>query len=346
MWSHLPVHNLIWLQRIAALKKMGQEARPPGRARRPVREVPGRRQRGRSVAGVGLAGMRRLNRKAGSAMTDKYFLAKGKHDRPENGLCAMEWVSYIAGERHSDQPVCVSPILQGFCISVNDAWDDEMRQRLRPYLARCIGTAGDGLDEQRGFLCLDWHIRICLPAWLEVAGLYGEATRVRALAPITNLRTAEAAGSVVREAREKAAAAARAAAWNATVAAAGDAAWNATGAAAVAAAGDAAWDATGAAAVAAAGDATRDATRAAARDAAWAATRAAAGDAARAAAGDAAWAAARAAAWAAARDALEPTVRELQESVLDLLDRMLPKVTVELPAPVAARAVEVCGMDA
>jgi hypothetical protein len=27
MWSHLPVHNLIWLQRIAALKKMGQEAR-------------------------------------------------------------------------------------------------------------------------------------------------------------------------------------------------------------------------------------------------------------------------------------------------------------------------------
>jgi hypothetical protein len=26
MWDHIPVTNLIWLQRIAALKKMGQEA--------------------------------------------------------------------------------------------------------------------------------------------------------------------------------------------------------------------------------------------------------------------------------------------------------------------------------
>jgi hypothetical protein len=27
MWDHIPVSNLIWLQRAAALKKMGQEAR-------------------------------------------------------------------------------------------------------------------------------------------------------------------------------------------------------------------------------------------------------------------------------------------------------------------------------
>jgi hypothetical protein len=69
----------------------------------------------------------------------------------------------------------------------------------------------------------------------------------------------------------------------------------------------AAWDAAWAAAW--------DAARAAARDAAGAAARAAA----RAAAGAAAWAAARAAAAAA----LAPTTRELQQSALLLLDRMI-----------------------
>ena len=52
--------------------------------------------------------------------------------------------------------------------------------------------------------------------------------------------------------------------------------------------------------------AARDATRAAAWDAAW----------------DAAWAATGAAARAAAWDALEPTVKELQRSAIELLDRM------------------------
>jgi hypothetical protein len=61
-------------------------------------------------------------------------------------------------------------------------------------------------------------------------------------------------------------------------------------------------------------------------DAAWAAARAAAGDAAwaaaRAAAVDAVWASA----WAAAGDALAPTVAALQQSALDLVERMLKEV--------------------
>jgi hypothetical protein len=242
-------------------------------------------------------------------MTD-YFLAKGSHASPEEGLCAMEWVSFIAGERHTDEPECVSPILRSFCISLNDALDDAMRQRLRPYLARCIGTAGDGMDRERGFLCLDWQIRTYLPAWLRLAGLAEDANRISALAPIVDLDTARAAAAPVRASRERARAAG---------AAAGDAARAAAWAAARAAAGDAAW--------AAAWDAARAAARAAAGDAAW----------------DAARDAARAAAGAAARAALQPTVRELQESALDLLDRMLPKVMVPMPAPVLERATAVCG---
>jgi hypothetical protein len=175
-------------------------------------------------------------------VTIDYTLKKGNHDSPEAGMCAMEWVAYIAREKHSDQPQCVSPILRSFCINLNDALDDEMRQRLRPYLTRCIGTAGDGRDEERGYLCLDWIVRTYTPTWLRLAGLDESAEKVEALDRITDLASAKAAGPIVRDAREKAYAA-----W----AAAGAAAWDAARAAARAAAGYAAWDTARAAAGAA-----------------------------------------------------------------------------------------------
>jgi hypothetical protein len=71
-------------------------------------------------------------------MTNKYFLSQGAHATPADGKCAMEWVSFIAGEPHSDQPKCVSPMLKSFCITLNDSLPDGQRQRMRPYLARCM----------------------------------------------------------------------------------------------------------------------------------------------------------------------------------------------------------------
>jgi hypothetical protein len=246
-------------------------------------------------------------------VTNQYFLSQGAHSANSGKRCAMEWVSYIAGEQHTDQPVCVDLPLRSFCIGFNDALGDEDRQKLRPYLARCIGTARDGRTSERGYLCLDWIVRTYTPTWLELAGLTEDAARLRALAPIIDMAAAKAAGPVVRAARTKAAAA-----WDA----AGDAAWDAARAAAALAAGDAAWDAARAAARAAAWDAARDA----AWDAAWDAARAAAWDAARDAARD------------AAGDALAPTVKALQGSAFDLLDRMLPTVVLDLPADVEVRA--------
>jgi hypothetical protein len=193
-------------------------------------------------------------------MTNEYFLSHGSHATPQQGRCAMEWVSYIAGEPHSDTPACVSPVLRGFGISLNDNWDDEQRQKLRPYLARCIGTAGDGRDEERGWLAMDWLIRVFTPRFLDlVPELHEHATRLRGLSPVLVSVALDDAMIVLGDARQ-----------------------------ASAAARDAARDA---AAWAAARDAARDA-------AAWAAARAAARDAAWDAARDAAaWAAARAAAW-------------------------------------------------
>jgi hypothetical protein len=184
----------------------------------------------------------------------------------------LEWAAYVAGEPWSDTPACVSPVLGVFGRNINDVLGDDKRQELKRFVPSSaaelanatpeqragwiLGTAGDGLDEQRSYMALDWLIRTWTPTWLDLAGLTAEAQTLRDLRRIVDLVAAQQAGPVVRAAGEKATER-RAAAW----AAAGDAAW--------AAAGDAAWDAAGAAAWAAAGAAAGDAAGAAAGDAAW-----------------------------------------------------------------------------
>src|ERR1700755_694288 len=102
----------------------------------------------------------------GGSMSSDYTLSYGTHARPEDGRCAMEWVSHLAGEPHSDEPACVSPVLRAMCIALNDGLEHEPRQRLRPYLARTIGTADDGLDTERGWMAMDWLIPVYTPAWV------------------------------------------------------------------------------------------------------------------------------------------------------------------------------------
>jgi hypothetical protein len=246
----------------------------------------------------------------------------------------MEWVSYLAGEPHSDQPATVSPVLRAFCMTLNDSLEDEPRQRLRPYLARTIGTSDDELDEVRSWMALDWLIRTYAPSWLGAARLAELAQRLASLLPIVDpasLQTALVAlGAVRRDAR---------AAWSATLGPARAAAW-APWAAGRAAAREAAWASAGAAAWAAArlavGDIAGDRARAIAREIA--------GDAAAKVAREARADVGRAAARAAARAALAPTVQELQRSAFELLDRLLP--TVPLAAPVVDDADRVCAAPA
>ena len=173
-----------------------------------------------------------------------FRLDSGSHGKFETGHCAMEVVAWLAGEGHTDAPECASPVLRSFTISLNDQWDATQRQKLIPFLPRMVGTAGDGQDEARSYLALDWLIRTYTPAWLDLAGLTAEAQELRDLRRIVDTVATESAGPVVHAAQEKAAAAgaaAWAAAWDAARDAAGDAARAAAGAAAWAAAWDAAW---------------------------------------------------------------------------------------------------------
>ena len=266
-------------------------------------------------------------------MIQDYTLAYGTHATADDGRCAMEWVSHLAGEPHSDEPACVSPVLRALCIALNDGLGDVPRQRLRPYLARTIGTAGDGLDEARAWMAMDWLVRTYTPAWLALASIDAPARTLSRLAPIVDDRSLHAALAALGDAR-RAARAARVPAFGA-------------GGAGV----------TARASAIALGRCGREAAWTCAGAAVWAAARVAIGD----HAGDRARAIARAAAGDAAaiavrrvrddevcgppspRDALQtalfPTLRELADSAIALLDRMLPTERLDevTAAPAAAR---------
>jgi hypothetical protein len=265
-------------------------------------------------------------------MSSDYRLGYGTHATPEDGRCAMEWVSYLAGEPHSDEPACVSRVLRAFCMTLNDSLEDAPRQRLRPYLARTIGTADDGLDETRSWMALDWLIRTYAPSWLTAAGLNDSAHQLATLSPVLDASTLQAALVALGRARRDAHAA-----WSSAVGPVRAAAWT-PWAAGRAAAREAAWASAGAAAWAAAriavGDIAGDRARTLAREIA--------GDAAATVARAARASVSRSAARDAARAALAPTVDELRRSAFVLLDRMLP--TVPITPPVVADADRVCAL--
>jgi hypothetical protein len=107
-------------------------------------------------------------------------LAKGAHGPQFKGeACALEWVSRLADEGFTDAPECASPVLARYIIRLNDRWDDEKRQTLKPYLIRTIGTAGDGKDRTRERIALRYVIDLIVP-WLRLAGLDAEADRLEA----------------------------------------------------------------------------------------------------------------------------------------------------------------------
>ncbi|MEL7447325.1 MAG: hypothetical protein AAGK02_16225, partial [Pseudomonadota bacterium] len=182
-------------------------------------------------------------------------LKSGGHTGPEQGACIMEAVSYIAGEPWSDHPECVCPVIARFLRNWNDNLrsNEERDRLLKPLIPVILDTKSTpAIEEQRSYLALDWMVRVFTPTWLRLAKLDDHADRLVALAPIETLEAAQAAGPIVREARDAAGAAARDAAWaaarDAAWDAARDAAWDAAWAAARDAARDAAWDAAGAAA--------------------------------------------------------------------------------------------------
>jgi hypothetical protein len=75
-------------------------------------------------------------------------LVRGSGDPSRGRLCVMSFVAFLAGERHSDAPAAASPVIRNFAIVVNDEMPTHLRQRLKPFAPRILGT-NDGLDQRR-----------------------------------------------------------------------------------------------------------------------------------------------------------------------------------------------------
>jgi hypothetical protein len=81
---------------------------------------------------------------------DDVQLKVGSHSSIEEGACVMELVSWVAGESWTDSPRCASPVIAAFLRSYNDSVSDEVRQTLKQYIPRLIGTRGsDAVEERR-----------------------------------------------------------------------------------------------------------------------------------------------------------------------------------------------------
>jgi hypothetical protein len=84
-------------------------------------------------------------------------LAPGSHSSPREGVCVVELASMLGGEKFSDRPDCVCPVIAGFMRSFNDRASHADRQRLVPYASRAVGSRGDRrLTRERRDICLVW----------------------------------------------------------------------------------------------------------------------------------------------------------------------------------------------
>ncbi len=147
-------------------------------------------------------------------LPENFTLKRGGHQSPEDGMCLMEAVAFLAGEEHSANPQCACPRIAAFGIRANDAFaDDEMRTRnLLPLAKKIIGTRSTkAVEQRREYIALDMSLREIVPLWLDQSPeLTEHAVALRALPEIVDAasyerasKALEAASDAAREIRRK-----------------------------------------------------------------------------------------------------------------------------------------------
>jgi hypothetical protein len=124
-------------------------------------------------------------------------LTHGAHNTREDGMCLMEAVAFIAGEKHSDRPECACPVLSAFGRNLNDrmgrgAEGDALRAKyLAPLAEKIAGTRSTPeVEQKRAYLIADRAVRLFTSSALESAGLGGDAERLLCLPEIVDKQTA------------------------------------------------------------------------------------------------------------------------------------------------------------
>ena len=131
----------------------------------------------------------------------KIQLKTGSHVSPAFGLCVMECVAFVAGERHSYQPTCVCPIITQVAMYANDNQPASVLPQLAERVLRLAGSrASAEVESKRASFLVDFVIRKALPVALGVSALPACAALVEelnALAPIVATTRTFAARTLV-----------------------------------------------------------------------------------------------------------------------------------------------------
>ena len=107
-------------------------------------------------------------------------ISRGKHARPSDGACVMELASMLAGERFTDHPVSVCPVIGSFLRAYNDLVDDNRRQDLYASASLVVGSrASAAVMRARADRLTAWALqrrkrhwsRRCLPQRWRTIGL-------------------------------------------------------------------------------------------------------------------------------------------------------------------------------
>jgi hypothetical protein len=84
-------------------------------------------------------------------------LEPGRHRSPDEGVCVVELASLIGGERFTDRPRCVDPVIGAFLRCWNDGVGYADRQRLGPYASLVVNTGGyRRMSRIRRDICLSY----------------------------------------------------------------------------------------------------------------------------------------------------------------------------------------------
>lgn len=116
----------------------------------------------------------------------------GFYNNWKNGHCALEVYSHFRypDRLPTDRPADVSKAIGGFIRAAQDSCkNDEERTRVYgPILHLLQDTRGsDRLEMRRAFYFLDWHIRTLAPAFLRLAQFHDQAVQISSFPEISNL---------------------------------------------------------------------------------------------------------------------------------------------------------------
>lgn len=114
-------------------------------------------------------------------------LVRGSGDPKRRRLCIMSFVAFLTGEAHTDNPSTASSLIRRYAMVVNDEMPDGLRQRLKAFAPRLIGT-NDGEDLARAQVLAEAARGEILPRVESDFGLRRSSTKEVAPKPCKSTR--------------------------------------------------------------------------------------------------------------------------------------------------------------